>query len=59
MSLVCSFDHCPGESIRPTLLPKYGNFDIILNHFSRVSQLCLTPHALCAVFYLVPMLIGW
>ena len=37
----------------------YGNLDIVLDHFSRVSQLCPTPHALYAVFYLVPMLIGW
>ena len=36
----------------------YGNFDIILDHFPRISQLRPTLHALCAVFYLVPMLIG-
>ena len=34
----------------------YGNFDIILDHFSRISQLQPTPHALWAVFYLVPRL---
>ena len=37
----------------------YGNFDIIFDQFSRSSQLRPTLHALCAVFYLVPMLIGW
>ena len=25
----------------------YGNFDIILDHFSRISQLVVTPHARC------------
>jgi len=34
----------------------HGNFDIILDHFRRISQLHPTPHALCAVFYLVPRL---
>ena len=34
----------------------YGNFDIILDHFSRISQLQPNPHALWAVFYLVPRL---
>ena len=34
----------------------YKDFDIILDHFSRVSQLDPTPHALWAVFYLVPSL---
>ena len=34
----------------------YGNFDIILDHFSRIFQLQPTPHALWAVFYLVPRL---
>ena len=37
----------------------YGNFDIIFDHFPRVSQLRPTPHALCAVLYLVLMLIVW
>ena len=36
----------------------YGNFDIILDHFSRISQLHLTPHMPCAAPYLVPMLIA-
>ena len=36
--------------------PMYGNFDIILDHFSRISQLQPTPHALWAVLYLVPRL---
>ena len=40
----------------------YNDFDIILDHLSRVFQLQPTPHALCTVFYLVPsltsMLIG-
>ena len=34
----------------------YGNFDIILDHFPRISQLHPTPHALWSVFYLVPSL---
>ena len=34
----------------------YGNFDIILGHLSRVSQLHPTPHAPCAMLYLVTML---
>ena len=34
----------------------YGNFDIIWEHFSRVSRLRPTPHARWAVFYLVPRL---
>ena len=37
----------------------YGNFNIIFDHFPRVSQLRPTPHALCAVLYLVLMLIVW
>ena len=36
----------------------YGNFDIVLDHFSRIFLLHPTPHALCTVFYLVTMLIG-
>ena len=32
----------------------YNDFDIILDHISRVSRRHPTPHALCAVFYLVP-----
>ena len=35
----------------------YGNFDIILVHFPRVSQLHPTPHAPCAMLHLVPMLV--
>ena len=36
----------------------YVNFDIIFDRFSCSSQLHATCHALCGVFYLVPMLIG-
>ena len=36
----------------------YGNFDIILDRFSSISQLCLTPPVSCAMLYLVPMLTG-
>ena len=36
----------------------YGNFDIILDHFSRISQLRLTIHVSCATLYLVPVLTG-
>ena len=35
----------------------YGNFDIILDHVSRVSQLHPNPHAPCAMLYIVPMLV--
>ena len=34
----------------------YGNFDIILDHFPRISQPHPTPHASWVVFYLVPSL---
>ena len=33
-----------------------ANFGIILDHVSRGSQLHPTPHAPCAMLYLVPML---
>ena len=36
----------------------YGNFDIILDHFSRTSQLHSTQHAPCDMLYFVPILIG-
>ena len=36
----------------------YGNFDIILDHLSRIPRLYTTIHTPCAVFYLVPRLIG-
>ena len=36
-----------------------GNFDIILDHFSRISQLHPTPYAPWSMLYLDPMLIGW
>ena len=36
----------------------YNDFDIILDHFSRTAQLHRTPHAPCAMIYLVPILIG-
>ena len=35
-----------------------GNFDIILDHLSPISQLFTTPHAAWAILYFVPMLIG-
>ena len=34
---------------------RYMGFDIILDHFSRVSQPCTIPPALCGVLYLVAM----
>ena len=46
-----------GNSFKPggrALLPTYNDFDIILDNFSRVSRLHPTPHAVWAVFYLVP-----
>ena len=36
----------------------YGNFDIILDHLSPISQLLPTLHAAWAMLYFVPMLIG-
>ena len=39
------------------LLSGHGNFDIISDHASRISQLHPTPHS-CVALYLVPMLIG-
>ena len=38
---------------------RYGNFDIIFDQFSRVSQRHPTPHAPRHMPCLVPMLIGW
>ena len=35
-----------------------GNFDIILDHLSQISELRTTPHASCAVLCLVAMLAG-
>ena len=35
-----------------------GNFDIILDHLSRVPQLFTTVHAPCDVLYFVPSPIG-
>ena len=35
-----------------------GNFDITFDHFSRIPQLCTTPHALYYETFSVPMLIG-
>ena len=34
----------------------YGNFDIMLGHFPRVSQLRSTPHAPCDMLCLIHML---
>ena len=42
----------------PTEPDQYGNFDIILDLFSRIGRLHPTAHAPCATLYLVPMLIG-
>ena len=36
----------------------YANFDIILAHLSRISQLHATQHTPCAILYLVAMPIG-
>ena len=41
--------------VQPTIAG-CNDFDIILDHFPRVFQLHLTPHALRAAFYLVPSL---
>ena len=35
----------------------YGNFDIILDHFSRMSQRSAIPRAPCNVLYLAPRLV--
>ena len=37
----------------------YKGFDIILDHISRLSEPCTTPHAPWAMLYLVPMLGIW
>ena len=37
---------------------KYSNFDIILDHRSRISQLDTIPRAPCDIPLLAPMLIG-
>ena len=37
----------------------YGNFDIILDQFSRIFLFCTTPHTPCDNPYVVPVLIGW
>ena len=37
---------------------EYNDFDINLDHFSRISLLRVTPHALCAMLYFVQILIG-
>ena len=42
------------ESPMGLLNLRYGNFDIILDLFSRICQLHPTPHAPCATPYLVP-----
>ena len=47
-----------GYDKKVTQATMYGNFDIILDQFSRISQLRPTQHALCAVLYLVTMLIA-
>ena len=38
--------------------PGYGSFDIILDHFSRISQPHTIPRAPCDMLYLVPVHIG-
>ena len=56
-----SFPLTNGSSVRVKrrerhyVLLGYGNFDIILDQFSRISQLRPTQHALCAILYLVTM----
>ena len=42
----------------PELVLGAGTFDIIFDQFSRISRLRPTPHALCAVVFLLSMLIG-
>ena len=49
---VFSYEVKPGKrlpGIEPhvdnsSVITMYGNFDIILDHFSRISQLCTTRH---------------
>ena len=53
-------DLCRGEQLVRRADPHahlYGNFDIILGHFSRISQLETTQHAPCDMLYLVAVLI--
>ena len=44
--------------IEATGFRAYGNFDIILDRFSRICYLHPTPYAPCATLYMVPTLIG-
>ena len=48
--------HCNLSLAEATVKGVYNDFDIILDHFPRVFQLHPTPHALWAVFELVPRL---
>ena len=48
----------PPFAPRQPMLPRCGNFDIILDHFSRFSRPCVTPHAPCGILYADWMLIG-
>ena len=45
-------DHRHGDRVGRAVLPVrgYGDFDIIFEHFSRISQLCTTP-LLCNTIY--------
>ena len=35
-----------------------GDFDMILDHFPRVSHFCATPHARCDMLYVAPIRVG-
>ena len=46
MELNMHFTFEKNDSYQAVGKDQYGNFDIILDHFSRISQLSPTPHAL-------------
>ena len=45
------------KSQKPKAEKPCGNFDIIFNYFTRISQLCAITRAPCGARYLVPLLI--
>ena len=46
------------EVVEAMATEMYGNFDIIFDHLSRTSQLCITLHPPWYIVYLVPRLVG-
>ena len=46
------------EAMATEMYGNYHNFDIISDHLSRTSQLCITLHPPWYIVYLVPRLVG-